>query len=126
MMIKAFVVSLFLLLLNDSIHAQDMTVSDLNKKVLELEKRIVLLENIILEMNSGSVQAGSNKAVTNNSNWRRLKVGMNEIEVQRLLGEPTHVVRFSPSLYKWEYSNETWHSTITFDNKGVYSWEEPR
>ena len=104
---------------------QSNSISELYNKINELEKRIRALE---LMMDSDSYNNNINNSITISNNkmlWRKLKVGMNDDEVRKLLGEPLHIQRLTPYYYTWEYSDYSAHSNITFNERGVSGWTEP-
>lgn len=92
----------------------EMQVSDLNSRVLQLEKK---LEDCTTQHKSviQTVPAGKDA-------WRKLKKKMSKEQVKKLLGEPDKIDRFS-NFEVWNYKE---HSTVEFNDDGyVKGWHEP-
>ena len=113
-------ITIFLLLglcfSNISVYAKSN--KELEAEIKALEKRIILLENHIIKGTPKANQLPNYKAI-----WRKLKPGMNEEEVRSLIGEPTSITVYSRSLIEWSYFPG--RGIIRFDEKGVFSWDEP-
>lgn len=122
----SFIIIAVLVLFVGSNYAQKINTTELKNKVNELEKRIEILEKVIINNNTVVQNETTNNEENSVINWRKLFVGMKEIEVRKLLGEPKHVTRLSPNHYIWEYDNEGIYGKVTFDSNGVYFWDEPR
>ena len=105
-----------------SVFVKDMSISELTSKINELEKRIELLEKIILEKNLEVTEEINYDTASVKTNWRKLQIGMTEKEVVNLLGEPEHIDRLSPSLSTWRYPDL---GRVEFLNNKVNSWSEP-
>ncbi len=97
--------------------------NDLEQRVADLEQRVTQLEQQLNQTNTQATPAvtrGSN----NIENWRQLRTGMNQQEVERLLGRPQRVDGGAST--NWFYSDQRWHSIVRFRNGSVSSWVEPR
>ncbi len=85
-----------------------------------MELRVAALEAQLRERNApASVPAGK-------ENWRKLKHGMSESEVEKLLGSPTKVDA-NPSFFEWRYGNSRTSAHVQFDTESrkVTGWNEP-
>jgi hypothetical protein len=103
-----------------TLFAQDLTLSQLNRKVQELERRIQLLEKVLASQSTAPSHPNDRQVPANKQIWRQLKKGMSQEEVKKLLGEPDRVAVMG-SITTWFFST----SQIMFDNDGLYSWFEP-
>lgn len=92
----------------------EMQVSDLNSRILQLEKQLSDCANV----NTPSIQnVPADKAA-----WRKLKKDMSKDQVKQLLGEPVTIHRFD-SFEVWNYNK---YSNVQFDDDGnVTGWREP-
>jgi len=115
-------VASFLLLVSGVAHAQsgiDSKVQKLEETIRALERRVAMLEEQLRDK-SPQVPVASDKA-----NWRMLKKGMSESDVERLLGSPTRVDAFG-SFTVWHYGERS-RAEVQFDgdSRTVQSWHEP-
>jgi hypothetical protein len=102
-----------------TLFAQDLTLAQLNQKVIELERRIQLLEKV-LSSQSMTSDTNSRQLPAGKESWRKLKKGMSKDEVRMLLGEPDRVT-VSPSSTYWVFSD----GQIIFDDSDRVSyWSE--
>jgi len=107
------------------VFGQELSISDLWQKVDELEKRVVVLEQLLAANSTPPTNGSSNSQSAIIANWRKLKIGMDEEAVRTILGEPRRVVRYAAGSYTWFYSTAYGQSRIDFDSGGVASWMEP-
>lgn len=107
-----------------SSHGQAITISKLEKRIEELEERVLILENLILNRGTNPLQDDSTYA-NNLSNWRKIKVGMKDEDIRNILGEPKAITRYSRTFYVWQYESDIGTGYIRFDERGVFSWDEP-
>ena len=98
----------------------DSRVRSLEETVRVLETRIASLEQQLRER-SAAVPVASDQA-----NWRRLRKGMSESEVEQLLGSPTKV-NVSRVFTVWYYAGDRSRGEVRFDGetRTVDSWYEP-
>lgn len=92
----------------------EMQVSDLNSRVLQLEKK---LENSTTKNQTviQTIPAGKEE-------WRKLAKKMNKEQVKTLLGEPYKIDNFG-SFEVWNYND---YSKVQFNDNGyVTGWHEP-
>jgi hypothetical protein len=92
----------------------EMQVSDLNSRVLELEKK---LENCTTKNQPviQTVPAGKDA-------WRKLNKKMSKEQVKTLLGEPDKIDNFG-NFEVWNYND---YSKVQFNDNGyVTGWHEP-
>ena len=111
----AFILLLGLCFSNISIYAKSN--KELEAEIKALEKRIILLENLIIKGNLKAEEVPQSKVI-----WRKLKLGMNEEEVRSLIGEPEKITVFSSNFIVWSYLK---YGKVQFDADGVSSWDEP-
>ena len=106
-------------------YGQTLTDSEMSTKIRELEKRVSVLESIIASSKPVASEVPGGKDTSDRKLWRKLQIGMSDDLVRSILGEPLRIEQLAGGFYTWQYSTETWHSTISFDRKGVMSWSEP-
>jgi hypothetical protein len=111
-------------LLTEPIAAQENEILQLRQKISELELRVNQLEGLLKDCNEARKTGTSEKhGWQNKKNWRKLAVGMQEDQVQGILGEPTKVIQGVKTL--WYYPN-IYGGYVTFDDKGrLIGWNEP-
>jgi len=103
--------------------ASNSYTSDLEHRVADLERRVTQLEQQASQSNTQSPQSPS-RGSQNIENWRQLRTGMSQQQVENLLGRP---LRVDGGAYTtWFYSEAEWHSIVYFYNSSVRSWAEPR
>lgn len=117
-------VLVFLVLLLQPIHAQDDEVLLLQRRISELEGRLKQLEGLLEEC----LEARKNGPTSgfgwqSKKNWRKLEIGMTEVEVRSILGGPTKVIKGVKTL--WYYPN-IYGGLVSFDKNGkLAGWNEP-
>ena len=123
-LISALALSLFGLLSLSIVSAEEDEIQRLQKKISELEERIRGLETLLNEYQiKESVQVSSVYEWENKKNWRKLEIGMNESQVQKILGEPAKMIKGVRTL--WYYPNK-YCGYVSFDENGCLSgWNEP-
>jgi hypothetical protein len=91
----------------------------LEETVRTLEHRVAVLEAQV-GARSAPVSVAPNKV-----NWRKLKSGMTEGQVEQLLGAPSRVDE-NPMVITWSYVDQS-SGTVRFDARlrKVMSWSEP-
>jgi len=116
------VAPILLLLASSQLFAQsgdDDRVQKLEEAVRVLERRVASLENQLRERNA-SAPVASGKV-----NWRKLKKGMSEGDVEQLLGSPSKINMLGPiSVWYYDYPNGG-EVRIDTDKHTVRSWSEP-
>jgi hypothetical protein len=98
--------------------AADARIQKLEERISALESRVAFLEAQLRERPAVS-QVAPDKV-----NWRKLKRGMSESEVEQLLGSPERVdARIA--VVEWSYPG---YGSVSFDTDShrVRSWSEPR
>ena len=105
-------------------YGQTTAITKLEKRIEELEARVLVLENIILNKGTNVVR-DDNTYANDLSNWRKIKVGMKDEDIRKILGEPKTITRMSRSFYVWQYDSIIGTGYIRFDDRGVFSWDEP-
>ena len=103
---------------------QESEISRLRARISDLENRVQQLELLIKRdesANSSLVNENVSPPSRNRANWRRLKVGMTEDEVRRILGEPVRVKNYGYSL-DWYYPDG---GSVIFRNDRLAQWFEP-
>ena len=113
------------LIVTTNLFGQVPSDSDLKQRVLDLENRVAALEDLFSQQSPMHARPPGDSVKDDRMLWRKLRVGMNDDDVRQLLGEPLRIERMGGGFYTWQYSRETWHSTISFDRTGVRSWSEP-
>ena len=112
------------ILFNSPVYAQEDEIQRLQKKISELENRIVDLESLLVRYETKE-KIDEDKSIgwENKKNWRKLKVGMKQEEVQAILGKPIKAIEGVRIL--WYYPN-LYCGLVTFDEKGnLAGWNEP-
>jgi hypothetical protein len=94
----------------------------LERKVEQLQRRLDAVEGK-LQSSSGApaaIHPGSSKDIRN---WRQLRSGMNEQDVERLLGAPERVMA-NEAFIMWNYPRG---GDVRFDpdSRLVEAWSEP-
>jgi hypothetical protein len=95
----------------------DSRIQRLEESISALERRVASLEAQLHERPSAS-QVAPDKA-----NWRKLKSGMAETDVEQLLGSP-ETVEANEVYVVWRYQA---HGQVEFDGRShtVKAWNEP-
>ncbi|MBN1524317.1 MAG: hypothetical protein JW904_07545 [Spirochaetales bacterium] len=114
-----FIVFLFLTI---QLFAQDSSTAELQQRITDLEKRVQILEDTVQHLQSGSVDTPVPAGL---EAWRKLKRGMTEDEVRRLLGEPDRIIA-SGAMTIWYFGEPAWASMVNFVDNKVNGWTEPR
>ncbi len=96
----------------------------LRQKIAELESRIEYLEALLkVYRGPDGVKDDPEYGWQNTKNWRKLKRGMTEEQVQFILGEPIKSIQGVRTL--WYYPS-IYRGYVSFDDKGqVIGWMEP-
>lgn len=104
--------------------ADDGDVVRLKERIFELEERVRSLESQLKECKSYPVRENSpSEGWRNKKNWRMLEIGMEQGEVEELLGEPLKIIQGFRTL--WYYPN-LYRGYVSFDEEGsVTGWSEP-
>jgi len=112
---------LFLTLSFGSMASDSDRITQLEKEVHELKKRLTFLESPV---NKAVIQKSTvtNDGWKNLANWRSLKKGSSYDEVRTILGEPEKVSA-SGSITVWYYLNR---SDVIFIRDKLDGWNEPR
>jgi hypothetical protein len=99
--------------------SDDARVQKLEETVQALERRVASLE---AQLRDRSTSANSTPA---NANWRGLKIGMRESDVEQLLGRPSKIDT-SKYLVTWYY-NYPLGGSVNFggETRTVERWSEP-
>ena len=150
-LLKYLSIILLLVICSSGVHGQnsrnnnkilEYKISQLEEKVESLgkhtelqEKRIEALEKQI-EFLRHEIQEEHNKNVANNNisnkypdlpkwtekeRWKKMHNNMSQREVVELLGEPDKITK-DDSMENWNYGK---FGSITFDERGVWSWIAP-
>ncbi len=95
----------------------ERTVRNLQQRVAELEARLVQADEVarttsINPGNSGDIQ-----------NWRQLRKGMSEHDVERLLGSPEKIIALSD--IQWYYNYPRGLVYFSAESRKVDGWMEP-
>jgi hypothetical protein len=117
-----FILLGILLFTNMSLAQQTSEITELKSRIAELEKRVAALEILMGTPSSNTIHYS--EKWENRTFWRELKTGMSMRQVEAILGEPRKVDGGSTLTY-WYYSEESWHSRVSFNHKGVHGWKEP-
>lgn len=113
--------------------AQQQRVVELERRVAELERTVERLQQRIaaLEARTSRVANPSpSRVATGNwrerGNWRQLRQGMTEDQVERLLGEADRV-NVNEYFFTWYYGGYADGGQVQFDadTRRVESWREP-
>lgn len=122
-----FVACLFLWLPSAAAFAQadsDSRLSELERVVQQLQRRLDIIEAQIhiTEPKPVVIKPGNSKDI---QNWRQLRQGMTEQEVERLLGSDSKV-DVNKYFFTWYYSYPS-GGRVQFDPKSrsVEAWNEP-
>ena len=104
--------------------AQDEEVLQLRQKISELEAKIEQLEGLLNEcIASRKKGAADEYGWQNKMNWRKLEMGMSQMQVRSILGELTKVIKGVKTL--WYYPN-IYGGFVSFDRSGnIVGWNEP-
>jgi hypothetical protein len=112
-----------LVILPFSPYSEETTINQLTIKIEQLENRVTLLEKYIADTNNKEMH-NMNVITSDKQIWRKLKKGMTQDNVRKLLGEPLTI---NSQVYTyWYYSNSVSHSFVIFDTDNkVMGWNEP-
>ena len=116
------VAPVLLLLASSQLFAQssdDARVQKLEEAIRVLERRVASLENQLRERNASAPVASGQR------NWRKLKKGMSEGDVEQLLGSPSKIDMLGPiSIWYYDYPLG---GDVKFDSDKhtVTAWSEP-
>jgi len=116
--------SVFLIAFRSNSYAQEDEIQRLRQKITELENRIVDLESLLSRYDAREkLRQGDDLSWENKKNWRKLKIGMNQTEVQAILGKPIKTIEGVRIL--WYYPN-LYCGLVSFDEEGkLAGWNEP-
>jgi hypothetical protein len=95
----------------------DDRVQKLEEAVRVLESRVASLEAQLAD------QKAQTQVAPDRANWRKLKNGMKESEVEQLLGSPTKVDA-NPLRKQWHYGTGA-YVEFDSDSRKVIGWSEP-
>jgi hypothetical protein len=116
-----FVLSFFLVASCGQVIAQstaESRVDKLEETVRSLERRVATLEDQLLQRNAAP------SISPDKVNWRRLKKGLTEADVETLLGSPTKVE--AGPITTWHYGDGNGHGgSVDFYDGAVNGWSEP-
>lgn len=121
---RLFFVTVAVLFTMSASYGQEMTNSQMKATINDLERRVGILEKIILSEKPTSVGTAKPVGSVDLAQWRKLEIGMKDADVRALLGEPLHI-EYEGHRYTWRYSTQRWHSAVRFSDDGVSSWTEP-
>ena len=109
-MIKKTLILFFLIFFyNYNILASDTNIS-------ELEKRVIYLEKQVKELKRNSINDSLE------SKWLNLKSGVNKINIKNDLGDPDRIGKYSNGDEIWGFKN----FTLRFDKNGkLKNWSKP-
>jgi hypothetical protein len=116
-----FALSVLLFASSGQVFAQssaESRVDKLEETVRILERRVATLEDQLRQRNAAP------SIPPDKVNWRRLKKGLSEADVEGLLGSPTKVDAFG-TFTIWHYGEDD--GQVEFDSKSraVTEWHEP-
>lgn len=118
-----FLSAIIVVLSAQEMHADDR-VSNLEKRIIELELRVAKLEKLLSARQPElpiQIKPGDYR---NKANWRRLELGMTKAQVKAILGDPPHR-RVLAGFDSWYYP-DVLGPQVQFDLSGKLSgWEEP-
>ena len=119
-----FLLSVCYIIFCPSSYAQEDEIQRLRKKIIELENRIIDLESLLSHYDAKErSKKGEDISWENKKNWRKLKIGMNQAEVQAILGKPIKTIKGVRIL--WYYPN-LYCGLVSFDEEGnLTAWNEP-
>ena len=120
-----FVFGIVLSLAWDSpVLSQQEDISTLIEKNAALEAKIKELEALLNQCKEAREnQFSEEHGWQSKKNWRSLEVGMKEVQVTKILGEPVKVIKGVKTL--WYYPS-MYGGYVSFDEKGsVSGWKEP-
>ena len=87
-----------------------------HSNITELEKRIIYLEKQVAELKNKS----ADKLL--DDKWKRLKKGINKISIKNDLGNPDRIGKYSNGDEIWGFKN----FTLMFDENGkLKKWNKP-
>lgn len=109
-MIKKTLILFFLIFFcNYNILASDTNISELEKRVIYLEKQVKELKRNSINDSLGS-------------KWLNLKSGVNKINIKNDLGDPDRIGKYSNGDEIWGFKN----FTLKFDKNGkLKNWSKP-
>jgi len=103
--------------------ASEARIADLERTVLNLQQRVTALEARPAQADEGArttlIKPGNSADI---KNWRQLRLGMKEQDVERLLGSPKNVM-VTQVFFVWYYSG----GNVNFNAESgkVDGWSEP-
>jgi hypothetical protein len=117
-----FAISVLIFTFNEQAYAQSSTESQvdrLEETVRTLERRVDTLEDQLRQRNAAP------SIPPDKVNWRRIKRGLSEADVETLLGSPTRVETLGPFTI-WHYGDGD-GGEVQFDGerRTVNGWTEP-
>ena len=110
--------------MNGKAAPENEEITILKQKISDLENRIKDLEGMlkIYRETLGKVD-DKDSGWWNSKSWRKLKEGMSQEEVKRILGEPIKAIKGQKEI--WYYPN-FYQSVVSFDEKGkLKRWIAP-
>lgn len=98
--------------------------SNLKRRVLELERKVERLEKLLPAPGRSLAPEGTQESWRGKDNWRRLSSGMTRSQVEDLLGRPGKIVANEYFIW-WFYPNGS-GGRVEFSTAGrVTGWTEP-
>lgn len=99
-------------------------ISHLKQKISELENRIKDLETMLkISREPGEKKAENGDGWWNKKTWRKLKEGMSQEQVKKILGEPVKTIKGRRVI--WYYPN-FYRGFVSFDENGnLTGWNAP-
>ena len=102
-----------------TVFPQELTLPQLQQKLIELEQRVRVLEKALLAQGRTPADANNTQVPAGRAAWRRLQRGMSPAQVRRLLGEPERVFVLANQTH-WYYSQ----GSVVFVNENLFAWNE--
>ena len=100
----------------------------LDRQISQLQERLSAVEAELQVYREAFAAAPEPvpEPASDRQNWRQLKAGMKEADVERLLGHPAKV-KANKVFVTWHYSPYPMGGEVTFDadNLRVNGWREP-
>lgn len=102
-----------------TVFPQELTLPQLQQKLIELEQRVRVLEKALLAQRRTPADANNTQVPAGRAAWRRLQRGMSPAQIRRLLGEPERIFVLGNQTH-WYYSR----GSVVFVNESLFAWNE--
>lgn len=110
--------------MNTTAAPENEEITDLKQRISELENRIKDLEALLkISREPSSKNEDKENGWWNGKSWRKLKEGMTQEQVKKILGEPVKAIKGTREIW---YYPDFYRGYVSFDEDGnLRGWNQP-